>query len=190
MDHPLETAGRYGGRLSPAVAAVAITAAILRSETFAWSTSALSDLGTDPATAPLFNGGLVLAGLLALPLCAWRFDAARHRLERVGALAFAGAMLALAGVGLFPSDTALHLPSAVGFYLGFTYGLFLTGTGEALAGRRRRGLLTMWVGIAELSVWLGWAALDTPGGLAVPETIGALVVVAWVVRTTRRRRGR
>lgn len=193
----LERAAAAAGLVAPAVAGVAILLAALVAPPGAFSptTGALSDLGVAAGSGPLFNGGLVLAGALALPFAWWLWTTAERRLQRAGAATLAASFLALAGVGLFPSGTPYHVPAAIAFYLLFTYGLFLHGSGTARAGYVDRGLVTVWLAVAHVTAWLLWAVAGEAAGLlglAAPETAGALVLGAWSVRTASRgrRRGR
>lgn len=60
--------GAASGMLSVAVSVGAIATAILIADRFSWASHALSDLGRAGwASATVFNGGLIVAGLLALP---------------------------------------------------------------------------------------------------------------------------
>jgi hypothetical membrane protein len=146
--------------LAPTAGLAGIAFAIGFTPSFAWAGSALSDLGAPSAPTPwLFNGKLVLGGLFALPFAWWRWRQGANPIERVGAIGLAGTGLALSGVGLFPTGTALHL---------------------ALAGRVPRGLVRIWVGVVHFSGWLLWA-ISGVGDLAVPETFGALLLSAWLV---------
>jgi len=172
---------RACGVLAPVAALTGIGLAIAFTPSFSWASSALSDLGTPGAPVPwLFNGGLILGGVLALPFAWWHWRRARTRVGRSVPVALAGAGLALAGIGVFPLGTALHFPFAAGFYLLLTYTLFLDGSVRALAGTLRRGLAWIWVGIGHLTGWLLWA-LAGVGGLAVPEAFGALLFTAWLL---------
>lgn len=122
---------RATGVLAPTASLAGIAFAIRFTPSFAWAGSALSDLGAPSASTPwLFNGGLVLGGLFALPFAWWRWRQGANPIERVGAIGLAGTGLALSGVGLFPTGTALHL---------------------ALAGRVPRGLVWIWVGVVHFS---------------------------------------
>ncbi|MFB6153669.1 MAG: DUF998 domain-containing protein [Halodesulfurarchaeum sp.] len=180
------TAARCG-LASPVVALLGIATAILRSDGFDPMTQALSDLGVAAGSAGLFNGGLVLAGLLGFPFAGLLFYESTNHWRRVGAALLGGAVLSLAGVGVFPSDTSLHVPAAVGFYGLFTYAMFLYGTGLVVAGASRRGLELIWLGISHVTAWLLWGVAGPPG-LAIPEAIGAVLLAAWTVSGARRRR--
>lgn len=173
--------------LAGAVIGVAATLlATLLSPTFTWAGSALSDLGAaDAATPWLFNGGLMAAGLVALPFAWVLVSSARNEVERLGAIAYAGAIVALALVGAFPTGTALHFPVAVGYFALLTVALWIHGSGAVLAGDAGRGLAAIWLGILHVLQWLVWAAEVRVGqGLAIPELIGSFIPIAWLVQTT------
>lgn len=175
----------WSGIASSLVGFASTLLATVLSPTFSWTGSALSDLGAaDAATPWLFNGGLVVAGVVALPFAWVLFATARHVLERVGAVGFAGSVVGLALVGLFPIGTALHTPVAVAYFLLFTVAMWLHGSGAALAGDVRRGLVSIWLGIGHLLAWLGWAASGIEG-IAIPEIVGSAILLAWIVQTTR-----
>ena len=154
--------------------------------------SALSDLGvTEDATALLFNGSLIAAGALALPFAWWYTARTETRAGTAAGVVFAASAVCMAGVGAFPSDTALHLPMAVGFYLSLTYALALDASDAVLVGDRWRALTWFWAVLGHVSLWLLWAvvaAVWSLSALAVPEAGGALVLAAWVVTTARERR--
>lgn len=186
-----EDLSALAGPAAVLVSIVAILGATVVSPTFAWTASALSDLGAAGApTAPLFNGGLVATGLLAVGFVPALWAGAESLPERGGAVAFGLASVALAGVGLFPIGTDPHVPAAVGFYLLVAATLVLWGTGRLLAGDRRRAAFALGLAVAELGAWVVWAATGEffRPGLALPETVGAVAFGAWTVATARRLR--
>lgn len=174
---------RHSGFAAPLVALSAILAATVLSPTFAWSRSALSDLGVAPSTALLFNGGLLAGALLALPY-AWLLWASGRDTPGGGVArrtigpAFALAAVAMGLVGVFVSGHPLHLPVAVLFYLLVTVTLVADGIDRWRTATGRGSLL---LAAVHALVWAGWIAGPIPGGLAVPETVGAAVLAAWVV---------
>lgn len=178
---------RTAGRTSVAAAVgtsagvgtlLAIVAATALAPWFSWSASALSDLGVARGTAPLFNGALLLGGLLALPY-AWALRRREDGHVPVSAVTFALAVLSMAGVGAFPAGTPLHVPMALAFYL------LLTATLVADGVRRRRsptGRAALAAAAVHVLGWAAWLAGVRPGpGLALPELLGALLFVAWAV---------
>lgn len=173
------------GVVGPLVGFATTLSATLLSPTFRWTGNALSDLGAPGAANPwLFNGGLVASAAVTL-LFAWTLWAvAEHPVQRVGAVAFSATNVALALVGLFPSGTDLHGPVALAYFVLLTFTLWLSGSGSVLAGRPRRGLAAVWLGIAHVLLWIVWIATG-PGGIAVPEIGGSLLFYAWVLLVVR-----
>lgn len=162
-----------------------IVIAVLLSPWFSWTENALSHLG-DPthASAPFFNGGVILAGFLGVAFGLRVLLATEPLIQRSG-VAFVTLALANMGlVGVFDVTHDLHGPVAVAFFLGITYGWFVQGSGLVLTGNRRRGLGVIWLGIGHVSAWLIWAAVG-PDGIALPETAGALLLAVWIWEATR-----
>jgi hypothetical membrane protein len=91
-------------------------------------------------------------------------------------------------VGVFPQDTAPHFPVAVGFYLLLSVALWVYGAGNLLAGERRRGALTVLLGVANIGAWVAWGLTGdvTRPGLAIPEIVGAVILAGWALWTARR----
>lgn len=180
-----ERVAARAGVIGPLVTFLTTFAATVASPTFRWSVSALSDLGAPGAANPwLFNYGLVVGMALTLPFAWALWTAAAHPLQRLGTAATAATIVLLGLVGVFPAGTDLHLPVAVAFFVGVSLTTWIHGTGTVLAGKARRGLLAIWLGIVHLLVWAGWAALGV-GGIAVPEMAGAVLFYGWVVLEAR-----
>jgi hypothetical membrane protein len=193
MEEPTR-AGSVAGILAVAVAAAAIAGAALASPAFTVTGNALSDLGqpgnpaATPVTTLLFDGGLVVAGLVGLPFTVVLRRARRHPLEQLAAIPFAAALLGMAGVGLFPAGRSLHVPAALTLYLGSMVAMVLDGIGATLAGVSRRAVATLALVTVHVAGWWWWAAGGAVlrPGLAIPELLGAGVFGWWVVRTARR----
>lgn len=178
-----ETVGRSEARLAGVVAvAVAIGSVMLAtalSPTFRWTHSALSDMGVTPASAWLFNGGLVVGALLGLPYVWALGSEVTDRLSILRAGTFLVAILTMGGVGLFPSDHSLHFPMAAAFYAFATLTLLVDGVARF---RTRTGKAALLAGILVPGVWPIWAFwLHLGPGIAVPEFVGAALLSVWVV---------
>lgn len=202
MDRRAATAAT--GLVAPTIAAVTILAATFVDPAFSWTEDALSNLGELPmgesitlpflASAPefaLFNGGLLLTGIVGLPFALRLWTDADHVLQRVGALQFAGALIALALVGVFHIPREPHGTVAIAHYLLGIVFLWTHGTGSVLVGRTRWGLVTIWLGSVHLLAWLVWAAALTGPipGLAIPETVGAAIFGGWSAVAARAKLG-
>lgn len=175
------------GVLSILVSLGAIGVAILLSARFSLATSALSDLGRAGwnATA-VFNGGLLVAGLLALPFGIVLARDARTLLHAAGSVAFSLSAVSLALIGVFALPAPEHGLVAIGFFLAFTVAFILYGIGDVRAGARGRGLATLGLALVHILGWTIWLAAGTPGGLAIPELVGSACLSAWVLATAAR----
>jgi len=167
-----------------------IGVAVLADPTFSWTSDALSDLGVRDRSAPAFNGGLILGGLVGVGYAAELGRAAlstdgeggRFGPERavagVRAVVLAFALAALAGVGAFDLTHPLHGPAAVGFYLLVTVVFVVDGVARrgTTAGR-----VTFGFALVHVAVWATFVRDWWPvTGLALPELPGALMLAAWV----------
>ncbi|WP_276271625.1 DUF998 domain-containing protein [Haloarcula litorea] len=188
-----DRASAWAGVASVGLTDLAILAATVASPTFRWTGDALSDLGqpgdaaATPVTTLLFDGGLVVGAVVGLAFALTLSRGAGHPVERVAALPFVVALIGLAGVGVFPYSQALHAPAAVTFYLASMVAMAAYAVGNALAGARVRGAVTLALVGVHVAVWYWWATggAFTRGGLAVPEFAGALLFGGWVVWTAR-----
>ncbi|EJN60135.1 DUF998 domain-containing protein [Halogranum rubrum] len=170
---------RLSGYLAPVVTLGGILLAVVVSPSFSWSESALSDLGVAASTALLFNGGLVVGGLLGLPYAYALWHDGPGGVGRLTPLSFALAVTAMGLVGVFVSGTPLHFPVALSFYL-------LVSTTLVLDGLTRRstpeGRVSALLGVGHVVGWTIWVTGVRFGtGLAVPETVGAVVFATWVL---------
>ncbi|MBX0302974.1 DUF998 domain-containing protein [Haloarcula salinisoli] len=193
----LTRAGRLAGVAAVCIAAIGIAGAALASPTFAVTGNALSDLGQpgDPVATPvttlLFDGGLVLAGVVGLPFAVVLWRRSETRLGQAAVVPFSVALLGMVGVGLFPAGRPLHLPAALTLYLASMVAMAVDGAGTALAGGRRRAAVTSSLVAVHVAGWWWWAASGPVlrPGLAIPELLGAGVFAAWVVLIASDRRG-
>lgn len=189
MTRSIERLGTASGLLAPLVTLGSIAIATTLSPTFTWAESALSDLGAPGApTAWLFNGGLIIGSIIALPFGVLVFLHAYNRIEQAGAVVFGVTAVFLAAIGVFPTGTPQHFPAAVSFYLFLSISLWTYGTGNVLAGKRWLGALTICLGILNIAAWVVWAVAfqTTVPGLALPESVGAIILGAWIFGTTIR----
>lgn len=181
----LDTVWTYTGLAGIAAGFGGIVVAVLLAPWFSWTGNALSHLG-DPAhaSAPFFNGGLVLAGILGVAFGIRVLRTVSHAIQRAGIVIVVVALANMGLVGVFDVTHDLHALVAVAFFLGITYGWFVHGSGLALAGEVRRGLGIVWLGIVHVTGWLVWAAIGIEG-IALPETVGALLLAVWIWEVTR-----
>jgi hypothetical membrane protein len=175
------------GVLSIFVSLGAIGAAILLSARFSLATSALSDLGRAGwTTTALFNGGLLVAGVVALPFGIVLARDARTLLHAAGSVAFSMSAVCLSLVGVFALPAPEHGLVAIGFFLAFTVAFVCYGAGDVRTGARGRGLATLGLALVHVLGWAVWLGAGTPGGLAIPELVGSACLSVWVLATAAR----
>lgn len=182
---PFDRAWTYTGLAGIVAGFGGIALAVLLAPWFSWTGNALSHLGNPArASAPFFNGGMILAGAFGVGFGLRVLAGAGRPLERLGSGVLTLGMVNLALVGVFDVTHDLHFPVAVGFFGAITYGWFLHGSGLIAGGSIRRGLGVVWLGIAHVTAWVVWAALGIEG-LALPETAGAALLAVWIWDATR-----
>lgn len=169
------------------VTLVAIAVATIVSPAFEWTGNALSNLGVTGTaagtglTVVLFNGGLILGGVLGLGFALALGRSAASLAGRATAVAFGLTVLFMALVGVFPQDTSPHFPVAVTFYLLISVTLWLDSLDALRQGWRQRGGVGAALGTANILAWLVWGLTGPPTreGLAIPELWGALCFSVW-----------
>lgn len=185
--------GRLAGLASVAVTLGSTLIATVVSPGFSWTGNALSDLGTveaavgTPLTVALFNGGLVLGAVLGLGFAWFLVSASESRLGRLAGGSLGLTVASMAGVGLFPVGTTLHVPVAATYFLLITVTIALAAVAGVRGTSRSYGLVCLALIAVFLGVWIGWIAAGGPAtvGLAIPEVASSAVFVAWILVTAR-----
>ncbi|HET7324995.1 MAG TPA: DUF998 domain-containing protein [Halococcus sp.] len=179
--------GTAFGVLSVAVSLGAIGSAIVMAEQFSWMSNALSDLGRASwESTVVFNDGLIVAGLLALPLGVVLARNAHTLLHAAGSIAFSLAAVCLSLIDVFALPAPQHGTVAVGFFACFTVGLLVYGAGDVRSGARFRGLSTVALGLISVFTWVVWVGTGGPTGPAIPESIGSGCLSVWILGTALR----
>jgi hypothetical membrane protein len=174
---------RFGGICGvagPILSIGLVIAATLVSPWFRWESNALSDLGVSEA-APMFNGGLILGGILFLLFTiALRAHLPDSKLTRAGTTILLRGGISLALVGVFTLDFPVpHTIVAVGYFILVPVGLILIGLASPDRGLRS---FTVAMGVAALLAI--FTLLGSGGeliGIAIPEIAEASIIGAWVV---------
>lgn len=175
----------WAGPLSIAISAVGILAATLLAPWFSWTGNALSDLGAAGAgTALLFNGTLILTGLLGIPFALFVLRRRASLGRRAGTALFCLSMPFLALVGVFALPSPYHGPVAVTFFLLFTLGLLVDGIGAYRMDAEGDGVLSMALATAHVLSWIAWGIVGLEG-VALPEMVGTVAIWIWVLRRFR-----
>lgn len=167
---------------------ITIAAAIAISPGFSWSVNPLSDLGswfrTDLGelqilSAVLFNGGLIITGLMVLYFIIWLIKQIIDTPSKVALSIFACTAILLAGIGVFSEDYHLgHILTALPFFLSIPIALGVIGiVWLRLSEMRILGTISIILCIISvLILFQVGATLST----AVFEILEAIVVMGWV----------
>lgn len=175
-----------------AIGSILLATVIASTETFTWRDRALSHMGeAGTETFVLFNGGLVVAGLVGIPFGWLLWREARNRLERLGVGLLAAAVVGLVGVGVFfighdsyylPVD--LHAPAALVVFLGAPVAALLHAAGLRREGDGTAARITALLGVSHFITWIVWVAAvggsESMPWFAVPEMVAALLFAAWI----------
>lgn len=169
------------------VSTTGIVLATWQAPWFSWTGNALSDLGHPArASAPAFNLGLMVAGLLGVMFVIRVATESETMAHWIGVAVMFGSVVNLGLIGLFDITHPLHGTVSVAFFVSLTVGLLVYGTAEVLADRPKLGLFDIWLGVGHATVWAVWAAgLGSPG-IAIPEFLGGIAILAWVIPLTHR----
>lgn len=183
MRRGLKVAGTCGV-IAPIIAYVCILSAIASWSQFSWVNNALSDLGVQSGiTAPLFNSGLVVSGLLFIFFATGLFPLLGKRvLVRVGASIFILACVALIGIGVFnESFIPTHYCVSVAFFVFLPISLFVLVAAFWRAGQRQMSMFTLALAFAAATPWVLQFTVHYVSNVAIPEFISGLAGVAWTI---------
>ena len=161
---------RAFGPVSVVVAYVSIALAISVSPWFTWTGNWLSDLGAHPYSAPIFNIGLIVSGILATAFSSNLTHSARGLGKAGGVLLTAGSA-SLMLVGALPETVGRpHLYASVAFFTLSSLALMVLGAYIARVGKGLHGSLVSAAGVVSAASML--LPRPWPGG-AIPEIIAA-----------------
>lgn len=175
------------------IGAIVLATVVAPAEAFSWRGHALSDLGRpDTNTFWLFNGGLILGGLVGSAFV-WRvWVASRNRLEAAGAAVLAVAVVGLIGVGVFFLEHTTYYGSrdfhglaALVTFAASPLAPVLYGIGAIRADDRQWGLASVVLGAVIVASWVGWIAvagsIASRPYFAVQELLAAVLFSGWIV---------
>jgi len=174
---------------------VAILAAIALSPWFSFSNNELSDLGntsSNGGASLLFDGGLVLAGLLMFAFAALIPYRSRHNRVLVWTIPLAVTAVDLALVGVFPENVPgpVHRVVSGVLFLMITITLISYGFSARLLGSPRVGSIALVFGFVTAFIWITtwpWSGVVNQwsvwpwGGVSIQESLTAAMFTTWLV---------
>lgn len=192
------------GYVGPPVSLALLVLSTVLDPLFSWRSRSLSSIGEATGTAitattadqlafSLFNGGLLVAGLLGVGFAAVLWVETATRLERVGVGVLAVTMLSNVGVAVAYLDgpfTGGHFVAALGVFFGLTVTMWVYGTALVRRTGGEHGLPSIWMANVHILAWVFWMIAealvftgdgDTWTYFAVPEFVGASLLGLWVV---------
>jgi hypothetical membrane protein len=148
--------------------------------------NALSDLGAvGVATAPVFNGALVLGGALGTGFVVGAWAETDNPVHAGGAFVLLLAMVFMALVGMFPIPSPVHAVVAVAFFVFATLGVFVWGAGDFVTGAdgsRVRGAALVVAAVVHVASWFWWLLYGWGApGIALPELAGSGMLALWAL---------
>ena len=172
------------GIVAPIVAFTCILLSTASYPPFSWTNNALSDLGVkEGITAPLFNGGLMISGILALIFAAGLLKLLnKNNVGKIGVLVFALAALALITIGIFRENAKpMHYYASVGFFVFFLIAMLVIAGSSLYAKSVKTGLFTLIVAIIAAAPWAIEFSVRFVPDVAIPEAISAVAASVWSI---------
>ena len=166
------------GLIGPLAAFFFIALSIVLSPWFNWQQNALSDLGhaTASSVAPLYNFGLVLAGLFLIVYSVTVFRT--HAKYASVCLLVSGSLLQL--VAAFDEVYGgLHFLVSVLLFVSF-------GVALIVYTLEKRSVLALVASVTSFFAWTLYFGGIYGGGLAIPEVISSAAATSWVVLSALR----
>jgi hypothetical membrane protein len=176
------------GFIGSLVSYVCIAICTLILPNFDWAVNPLSDLGSWYRTdlgnlqilsAILFNGGLIVAGLLNAYFTIWLIRKSTDLPTKIGLVFFVGTSILLTGIGVFSEDFgAIHSITAISFFLSIPIACAIIGLVWVRLKETRSigGLSILLALLALLIIFQPWVELS----IAVLETLAGLVSAVWI----------
>jgi hypothetical membrane protein len=179
------------GFFGPLIAILCIIIAIILSPGFDWFVNALSDLGHYTRTdlgpykligAIVFNGGLIITGLLMLYYAIWFLKRTTDTITKIAVIPLVISLLFLISIGIFSENFGeIHYWVSVGFFLTFPFSMWLIGIGWFRYPHLR------WFCIASLLIpfisvfmWADYLNGTSIWQQAIPEIVTAFSAIVWL----------
>lgn len=176
--------GAVAGIVAPIFGFSCILIAVASYPDFSWTNNALSDLGVvEGTTGPIFDLGLVAAGLLAFIFAVFSlYNYLASQVGKIGTAVFAAGSLALIAIGVFNENfSPTHYLVSVAFFTIMPIAMFIITCSFLLARRIKMGVFTVLVGLAASLPWILEFSVYYVPNVAIPEFVSGLIVSAWTM---------
>jgi hypothetical membrane protein len=179
----LEVAGACG-LIAPFVAYACILVAVGSWAKFSWVNNALSDLGVQSGiTAPLFNSGLVVSGILFIVFATGLFPLlGKSVVGKVGATVFVLACVALVCIGVFNEHfSPTHYIVSVMLFVFMPISLLILTGAFWHKGHKGLSVFTLALALVAVVPWILEFTVHYVSGVAIPELVSGLAGAAWTM---------
>lgn len=179
------------GVAAPVVGVVGVALAALLAPEFNAVDHGFSHLGVaDGVASWVFNGTVVLVGVVAFPFGLVLAFTANNLLEKAGVACLWIGVFCMFLLGFVTLDYyAAHLALGLTFFSLVTVAFYVYGAGNVYEGRVTHGLVSIAFGALHQAAWLVWGVvyfrgyqgplLEAPA-ILLPEAAGLLLLIAWV----------
>lgn len=174
----------FVGFVTPFFTIACIIAATVSWNEFSWTNNALSDLGVQSGvTALVFNGGLVISGLLYIVFAAGLYHySGLHFLGRAGTLILVWACFSLVAIGVFNEHfRPTHYIVSVSFFVSLPISMLVLVAAFWILGKRSLSVFTLCTGLAAAIPWILQFTFRYVQNVAIPEFVSGMAGFAWVI---------
>ena len=179
------------GFFAPLIVLSTIAISILLAPGYDWITKALSDLGNyidyfetpyKLVSAILFNGGLIVTGILMMLYTIWFLRWTKDIPTKIGVIPLLISLGFLIGIGVFSENFGyLHYQVSVGFFLTFPFSMWLIGIGWLrFANLRWFSVVSIILPFISVVMWADYMNGTSIWQQAVPEIVTAFSAIVWL----------
>ncbi|XES77804.1 MAG: DUF998 domain-containing protein [Candidatus Bathyarchaeia archaeon] len=172
------------GMISPFFTYACIMVAIGSWKQFSWTDNALSDLGVQSGiTAPVFNIGLIVGGILFVVFAAGMFRyMGKNVVGKAASVLLAVACIALVCIGIFNENFhPTHYIVSVMLFVFLPISMLTFVGAFWMEGKRKLSLFTLGLGLFAAAVWVLQLTLNYVPHVAIPEFTSGLAGSIWVI---------
>jgi hypothetical membrane protein len=172
------------GLISPFFTYACIMVAIGSWKPFSWTNNALSDLGVQSGiTAPVFNSGLIIGGILFAVFAAGMFlYMGKNVVGKAAAVLLVVACIALVCIGIFNENfRPTHYIVSVMLFVFLPISMLTFVGAFWLEGKRKLSLFTLGLALFAAAVWVLQFTVNYVPHVAIPEFTSGLAGSVWVL---------
>lgn len=169
----------FCGLASQVIGLITLLVVVSQSPWFSWTDNDLSVLGVIGSARPIFNAGLILAGVFSFifALGLGKSSLSEGRLGRVGIVSLVLGSAALSAMGIFPRNIDIpHDSASLAFFIFMPIAIFLFGIRAVTSGQKIWGNLSLSAAI--LMICLQLIPWPWPRG-AIPQLLSGLSWSIW-----------